>query len=158
MLEPRIDQLIYNLYGYVMAANTRLASAVQILCAIAYLGDGTTSLAIANSLRTNPVVVLRLLKLLEQAGLVRLRAGRDGGVAFAQPPDKITLKQVYAAVEAGGEVFALREGGNPRCPVNKVMPRVLGPVFTAASQAVGDVLERTTIGSLARPLGSGRSV
>ena len=53
-----------------MAANSKLASATQILCVMVYLGDDTTSPAIANSLRTNPVVVRRLLKQLERAGLV----------------------------------------------------------------------------------------
>ncbi len=123
---------------------------------MAYLGDETTSQAVASSLQTNPVVVLRLLKLLERAGLVRLRSGRDGGVAFARPADEITLKQVYAAVELGGEVFALREGGNPRCPVNRAMPQVLGPVFADTGEAVGAVLDRTTVGSLARPMGRAR--
>lgn len=133
-----------------MAANSKLASATQILCVMAYLGDSTTSLAIANSLRTNPVVVRRLLKQLERAGLVELRPGRDGGVRLVRTPDQITLDQVYSAVEAGGEVFALRSDGNPRCPVNKVMPQMLGPLFASASQAVTDVLGRTTIGSLAQ--------
>jgi DNA-binding IscR family transcriptional regulator len=113
-----------------------------------HLGDGTTSLAIAKSLHTNPVVVLRLLKSMERAGLVALRQGRDGGVGFARSPEDITLDQVYSAVEAGGEVFALREGGNPKCPVDRAMPGALGPVFAAVDQAVGDVLRRTTIGSL----------
>ena len=133
-----------------MAANTKLASATQILCVLAYLGDGTTSQAIANSLQTNPVVVLRLLKLLERAGLVALRPGRDGGVGFVLSPDDITLKQVYSAVQAGEEVFALRGGGSPKCPVNRLMAQLLGPVFEATSHAVADVLGRTTIGSLAR--------
>ena len=83
---------------------------------------------------------------------MRLRAGRDGGVAFARPPEAITLRQVYAAIEPGGEVFAMRDGGNPRCPVNRSMPGQLGPVFAAVDQAVGDVLERTTIDSLIRSL------
>ncbi len=132
-----------------MAANSRLASATQILCVMAYLGDGTTSGMIANSLQTNPVVVRRLLKLLERAGLVELRAGRDGGASLARPADEITLELVHSAVEAE-EVFALRGGGNRRCPVNKAMPRMLAPVFASASQAVTDVLACTTIGSLAR--------
>ena len=120
---------------------------------MAYLRDETTSQAVANSLHTNPVLVLRLLKLMERAGPVRLRSGRDGGVAFAKSADEITLKQVYAAVEPGGEVFALRERGNPRCPVNTAMPRLLGPIFAATGEAVVAVLERTTIGDLARPVG-----
>ncbi len=133
-----------------MAANSKLASAAQILCVMTYLGDRTTSLAIAKSLQTNPVVVRRMLKLLERAGLVALQPGRDGGVGFAVPPDTITLEQVHSAVEAGGEVFALRGGGSPKCPVNQAMPQVLGPLFASAGQAVKDVLGRTTIGDLAR--------
>lgn len=135
-----------------MAANSRLASATQILCVMAYLGDDTTSLTIANSLRTNPVVIRRLLKLLERAGLVALRPGRDGGVGLRRSPDDITLEQVYSAVEAEGELFALRGGGSPRCPVNRMMPQLLGPVFDSASQAVTETLGRTTIGSLAQAI------
>jgi DNA-binding IscR family transcriptional regulator len=127
-----------------------MASAVQILCVMAYLGDNTTSQVIANSLRTNPVVVRRLLKSLERAGLVELRPGKDGGVQFARSPDEITLEQVYTAVETGADMFALRRGGNPNCPVNQSMPRLLAPIFASASDVVGGILRRSTIGGLAR--------
>lgn len=131
-----------------MAANSRIASAVQILCVMAYLKEGTTSEVIAHSLRTNPVVVRRLLKSMEQAGLVELRPGKDGGVQLVRSPDEITLEQVYLAVEKESAVFALRPGGNPNCPVNRSMKRLLSPIFAAASGAVGAVLDQTTIGSL----------
>ena len=136
-----------------MAVNSKLASAVQILCVMAYVGEGTTSEVIARSLRTNPVVVRRLLKRLEQAGLVALRPGKDGGVKFARRPEEITLEQVHAAVEAGVDVFALRRGGNPNCPVNRTMPGLLNPIFASASDAVMGVLGKTTIGALAGHVG-----
>ena len=131
-----------------MAANSRIASAVQILCVIAYKGENTTSQTIANSLRTNPVVVRRLLKNLEQAGLVELKPGKDGGVQLVRAPKQITLEQVYKAVESDQDIFALRRGGNPKCPVNKSMRRLLTPIFTSANQAVSAVLGKTTIDSL----------
>ncbi len=54
-----------------------MASAVQILCVIAYLRPGgTNSEVIARSLKTNPVVVRRLLKDMEHAGLVEIRPAR----------------------------------------------------------------------------------
>ncbi len=57
-----------------MAANSRLASAVHIMSFVAHAGGaGTTSEAIAKSLQTNPVVVRKILKLLEREGLVALR-------------------------------------------------------------------------------------
>jgi len=92
-----------------MAANTRMATAIQILCVIAYKGPaGTTSEVVAGSLRTNPVVVRRLLKSMQVGGLVEIRPGKDGGVQLARPPEQITLDQIHDAVETAAGVFALR--------------------------------------------------
>ena len=112
------DQDKHNWYCFLMAANTRVATAIQILCVIAYKGaDGANSEIVAKSLRTNPVVVRRLLKSMEQQGLVEIRPGKDGGVQLGRAPDQITLDEIYKAVESETVVFALRPRGNPRCPV-----------------------------------------
>ena len=53
-----------------MTTNSRMASAIHIMSFVAYAGDeGTTSEAIAKSLQTNPVVVRKILKLLEREGV-----------------------------------------------------------------------------------------
>jgi Rrf2 family protein len=132
-----------------MAANTRMASAVQILCVIAYKGPGgTNSEIVAKSLRTNPVVVRRLLKCMEREGLVEIRPGKDGGVQLGRRPDKITLDQIYRSVESDAGVFALRPGKNPNCPVDCRMKDLLDPIFGATNKAVEATLRRTTLGSL----------
>jgi Rrf2 family protein len=131
-----------------MAANSLLAGAVQILCVLAWRGRDTTSAQIARSLQTNPVVVRRILKTLERAGLVKVRPGRDGGVALLRSPADITLDDIYKAVEPGSTLFALRERGSPRCPVNLAMKHLLPPVFDAADAAVDSVLRRTKLASL----------
>ena len=132
-----------------MAANTRMASAVQILCVIAYQGpSGTNSEVIARSLRTNPVVVRRLLKCMEHPGFVEIRPGKDGGVQLTREPEAITLDQIYKAVESETGVFALRPRGNPRCPVDRRMKGLLGPIFGAANNAVENTLHQTTLASL----------
>lgn len=136
-----------------MAANTRMATAVQILCVIAYKGpDGTTSEIVARSLRTNPVVVRRLLKSMEQHGLVAIRPGKDGGVQLARAPDQITLDEIHKAVEAETDVFALRLGDNPSCPVDSRMKELLAPIFHAANDAVESTLRQITLGSLVRTI------
>lgn len=136
-----------------MAANSRMASAVQILCVIAYKGEGgTNSEVIAKSLSTNPVVVRRLLKSMEHAGLVEIRPGKDGGVQFRRDPDEITLDQIHRAIEGETDVFALRQGGNPNCPVNIRMKGLLAPIFTATNTAVEATLKPVTLGSLARTI------
>ena len=136
------------MYGYIMAANTRVATAVQILCVMAYSDGTTTSDFIAHSLQTNPVVVRRLLKSLEVVGYVSLRPGKDGGVHLDVPPDQITLSQVFQAVEGDGTILALRPGGNPDCPVNSSMGRLLTPVFRDVSEAVSTTLGKITIADL----------
>jgi Rrf2 family protein len=137
-----------------MAANTRMATAVQILCVIAYTGpDRSNSEIVARSLRTNPVVVRRLMKCLEQEGLVEIHPGKDGGVQLARDPSQITLDQVYKAVEEDTGVFALRPNGNPSCRVNARMKDLLTPIFGATDTAVEVTLRRTTLGSLLEAIG-----
>jgi Rrf2 family protein len=137
-----------------MAANTRVATAIQILCVIAYKGaDGVNSEIVARSLRTNPVVVRRLLKSMEHQGLVQIRPGKDGGVELGRAPDRITLDEIYKAVESETAVFALRPRGNPRCPVGSKMKGLLAPVFKAADDAVETTLRQTTLGSLVKEIG-----
>ncbi|HEY5065284.1 MAG TPA: Rrf2 family transcriptional regulator [Xanthobacteraceae bacterium] len=132
-----------------MAANSLLAGAVQMLCVIAWRGGkGANSELLAKSLNTNPVVVRRILKTLENHGLVKVRPGRHGGVELLRSPADITLEDVYKAVEPDAALFALRERGNQRCPVNNAMIRTLPPLFGAADAAVDNVLRRTKIASL----------
>jgi Rrf2 family protein len=136
-----------------MAANTKIASAVQILCVIAYKGSGgTTAEAIARSLDTNPVVVRRMMKDLQRASLVEIRPGKDGGVQLRREPDAITLEDIHEAVEGHASVFALRPGGNPKCPVNGHMKSALPSIFHAVDEAVAMRLRQTTLASLSRPI------
>ena len=123
-------------------------SAVRFWAVIACFGeDGSDATRIAKSLQTNPVVVRKMLKALEQAGLVTIRPGRNGGVWLARATRSITLDQIHKAVDEG-DVLALRPGINKRCPVSREMHGLLTPVFTAASQAVEKTLAKTSLATL----------
>ncbi len=137
-----------------MTANSRMASAVHIMSFVAHAGDeGTTSEAIAESLRTNPVVVRKILKLLEREGLVALRPGRRGGVGLLRAASRITLGQIYKAVESETGVFAMRSQVHDGCPVACAMKRRLGPIFNAANDAVEQALSKTSLANLVRGVG-----
>jgi Rrf2 family protein len=126
-----------------------MASAVHIMTFVAHAGDeGTTSEAIAKSLQTNPVVVRKILKLLEGEGLVVLRQGRQGGVGLRRPASRITLGQIYKAVESESGVFAMRGQVHEGCPVACAMKRSLGPIFDAANDAVEQALSKTNLEEL----------
>lgn len=133
-----------------MAANSRFAVAVHSLLALAYVGDaGATAECLAGSVNTNPVVVRRLLKLLEQAGLVEIRQGKGGGVRLIREPSSITLADVYAAVEADAEIFAYHEAEpNKVCLVSCNVRQVLKPIFQSAADAVVATLGQTKLSDL----------
>jgi Rrf2 family protein len=136
-----------------MAANSVLAGAVQILCVLAWREDReTTSEALAGSLQTNPVVVRRILKALERAGLVEVRPGRHGGVVLVQSPADITVEDIYKAVEPDGALFALRKRGSPSCRVHLAMKTSLPPVFGAVDAAVDNVLRKIKLSELVKQI------
>ena len=137
-----------------MTTNSRLASAVHIMSFIAHAGDvGTTSETIARSLQTNPVVVRKILKHLEREGLVALRQGRQGGVGLRRPASRITLSQIYKAVENESGVFAMRSQVHEGCVVACAMKGRLGPIFNAANDAVEQALSKTSVAELVRGVG-----
>ena len=134
-----------------MTTNSRMASALHIMSFVAYAGDeGTTSEAIAKSLKTNPVVVRKILRLLDREGVVALRQGRQGGVGLRHPASRITLDQIYKAVESESGVFAMRRQVHEGCMVACAMKRRLGPIFNAANNAVEQALSKTSLAELVR--------
>jgi Rrf2 family protein len=136
-----------------MSLNSRLASAVHIMSFLAHVGpEGSNSHGVAKSLKTNPVVVRRLLKSLQNEGLVQVRRGRNGGVALARPTGDITLGQIYRAVESDDGIFSMRESINVRCPVARGMVQVLPPIFDAAHAAVAESLDRTSLANVMKTI------
>jgi Rrf2 family protein len=139
-----------------MSANTRFAVAVHLLVALAFHGDeGCTSEELARSVTTNPVVVRRLLGVLTKAGLVSGRGGRSGGYSLARKPERITLEQVFRAVEPAG-VLALHENPtNQACVVSCEIKGLLGSVFADAQKALEARLKKTSVADLLADARSG---
>lgn len=130
--------------------NTRLAVATHILTFIhTQGGEAVASDLIALSVNTNPTLIRRLLSQLSKAGLTASQMGSGGGALLARPADRITLLDVYNAIDSGGEVFALHEQPNPQCPVGRNINQVLRIRIAEAEQALRDQLGRTTIADMA---------
>jgi Rrf2 family protein len=135
-----------------VAANSRFAVAVHALAALAYRGARgeawTSSDKLAESIRTNPVVVRRAVAALARAGLVASQPGRGGGARLARAPEDIPLAAVHRAVEAADGGGVLAHNPNPpnrRCAVSCAMRGALTPVFAAVDDAVAQALGRTTL-------------
>ena len=132
-----------------MSSNSRFPTAVHVLTLLASEGERpVTSDYVASSVNTNAVVIRRLLRLLQDAGLVTSTPGATGGSRLARDPRKITLLDAYAAV-AEGELFGEHsQRPNPKCPVGRQIVELLGPRLDAAEEAAKASLRRTTIADL----------
>ena len=132
-----------------MGMNSRLSVATHILSFLILAQrkqDGpVTSDRIAHSVKTNPVVIRRLLGSLHAGGLVRSHRGANAGWTLARSPDAITLLDVYEAVEKG-PLFGLHASPpNPRCPIGRGIRPALRKVYGALEEQIGRQLARTTV-------------
>ena len=120
--------------------------AVHALAVLAYEeGDRVTSACLAGSVNTNPVIIRRLLLVLQRAKLVDTCKGAGAGSRLSRAPRRINLAEVYRAVE-GSEPFATpSRKPNEACPVGKCIRKALAPVFISARSALEGDLARTTL-------------
>lgn len=129
---------------------TRFAVAIHILLLLASgMAGPATSLRLASSVNTNPVVVRRITGLLARAGLIRVRRG-PGGAVLSRPAEQITLGDVWAAINPGCQrpLLPIHTHPDQRCPVGAGVQAVLGKAFLAAERAMHAELARTTLSGL----------
>lgn len=129
--------------------NSRMTVAVHILSYLVFASgkrpDPITSEQIAKSVRTNPVVIRRLLGLLRQRGLVRSQRGANAGWALARSPKAISLLDVYNAVHADS-LFGLHASPpNPHCPIGRGLPSTLRKVYGTLEGELRRQLARTSV-------------
>lgn len=129
--------------------NTHFAVAVHVLVFLAeHAGTPITSEAVAGSVGTNPSFVRRILTRLGRAGLTMGQEGAKGGTVLARPPEAITLRDVYHAVDETRALIPLHPSPHPQCKIGRNIKPVLGTTVAQVEQSVDDQLGRTTIADL----------
>jgi Rrf2 family protein len=130
-------------------ASSRFPLAVHLLVALSYRPhDFISSESLSGTIATNPVVVRRAIALLRAAGLVSSQTGAAGGARLARSAATITLLDVYRAVEPDS-VFTMHTP-NPKCPIGRGIPEVLGAFLPEVEKAMEQALARMTIRQVAR--------
>ncbi|CAN5595640.1 Rrf2 family transcriptional regulator [soil metagenome] len=129
-----------------MAANSQFAIAVHVLTILAKSGEERVSSDyLAGSVNTNPVVIRRLLKNLQEAALVVSQVGATGGTSLAKSPKNIRLSEVYKTLPCG-EVFALHsKEANQDCPVGKNMAAFLCSLQKEIDKSIEEKLNQYTL-------------
>lgn len=128
-----------------MKRNSRLSLALHTLGHMAGDPDSMrTSADIAEHAGTNPVVVRRVLGKLREAGLLTSERGHAGGWRLARAPERITLADVYLALDeslvatSGEEVAA-------DCSVEHILQRKVASVLAEIEHSLVERLAATTI-------------
>lgn len=132
-----------------MTGNSRFAVSVHILAYLAYRQCAAVpSGEIAASVDTNPVVIRRLLSALVQARIVTAQKGATGGFALALPPAKISLRDIYRAVEPHPTHGLAHFAPNTQCPVGAKIQAILEGTFAKVQASMEAELAHVTLASI----------
>jgi Rrf2 family protein len=124
--------------------------AAHALAVLARSPVGYPSAYVASSVNTHAVFLRRILGDLVAAGLVEAREGRTGGYRLARPAERITLADVYRAIEPGGPLSPSPAEPNVRCPVGAGMRQAFAETAIVAEQGLLDALGGRTVAELSR--------
>lgn len=108
-----------------------------------------TSTLLAESTGCNPVVIRNILSALKKAGLITVPRG-TGGAELCADPAKITLYQIYAALEPEGvtSLIGIHPCQGRPCPVAQNIRQVLQKPYHQIEDAVRATMESITLQSM----------
>ena len=133
-----------------MKRDTRLSGMLHILIHLLEESGPMPSEKLALAMRTNAVVVRRVMAGLRDAGLVRSGKGHGGGWSLACDPSRISLRDVYVAL-GSPEPFAM---GNrrewPSCLVAQAVNAALDDAFGEAEALLLARMGDVTLAALAK--------
>ena len=117
-------------------------------------GEVIGSQTLAASVNTNPVVVRRLLLALRRARLIETFTGKHGGARLQKKPDRISLVEIYDAVESPQVILVNKRKALRRCRVSCNMRDIMSGVAESTEQAVRKHLRGITLAQLVRKVRS----
>lgn len=141
-----------------MARNSRFAIAVHTLALMANHADSPLkSESIACLVKTNAVVIRRLLPELAKAGLVETHAGAHGGSRLKRQPEEISLWEIYQAVEMSAAFSVHQPLSEGQCKVSRNIESVLINIQNRVDKAVWQTLRCITLAEILQLVGDGGS-
>ena len=133
-----------------MFANSHFALATHALVSLAlHEGSPVPSAALARSINTNAAFLRIPRGRLRDAGLIEVALGKGGGASLARPASRLTLADVYRAVECQPPARLHRGEPSRNCIVGRnILPVLQAVVHDVESAALGR-LSQTTVARLA---------
>lgn len=117
-----------------MIKDTRLSGVLHVLLHMAHQAGPATSEALAKAMRTNPVVLRRVMAGLRDRGYVRSEKGHGGGWTLACDLSKTTLRDIYMALGSPGLFGIGNRSDAPACLVEQAVNARLSQALLEAEQ------------------------
>lgn len=115
-----------------MRRDSRLSGVLHILLHMAQQREPLTSEVLARAMDTNPVVIRRTMAGLRDRGYVRSEKGHGGGWTLACDLAKVTLLDIYKALDCPSLLAIGNRTDSPGCLVERAVNAVLGKSFEDA--------------------------
>jgi len=132
-----------------MAANNQFSIAVHLMAGLGYCTEtDRTSAQLAASVNTSPSFIRRTLAKLSKAGLIATAKGKNGFCRLAKKPSKISLLDIYLAVEAP-KAFSIHHYEETKpCLVSCNIKAALENALNKTQKGMEDSLAKITLSHL----------
>ena len=135
-----------------MNTSHRFAVAVHIMALLCMSEQALSSSYIAGSVNTNASMIRRILAMLGKAGLTSSSMGSTGGTVLARPASKVSLLEIYRAVDEPGILALHSSAPNPACEVGRGITAVLEAIVGRAEQAMESEIAAVTVQDVVQAL------
>ena len=134
-----------------MQASSKFTTAIHICIYLQHSGkDLVSSQKLASSVKTNPVVIRRLIADLKEHDIIGSVNGAKGGFYLNRSIDSINLWDIYQAVR--DKDFFHKPKVNPDCPVSSNLGFLVEDVYSAAELSMKVAMDPVTIDELCSKL------
>lgn len=131
-----------------MKRDSRLSGVLHLLLHMAELADPATSETLARAMRTNPVVVRRIMAGLREHGLVASAKGHGGGWTLVRSLHGVTLRDIYDALGSPEILAMANRTESPGCLVEQAVNAALGEAFDEAEALLLERFGAVTLAQL----------
>ncbi|MFZ3121221.1 MAG: Rrf2 family transcriptional regulator [Variovorax sp.] len=131
-----------------MKRDSKLSGVLHILLHMAERDAPATSEALAVAMRTNPVVVRRLMSGLRDAGFVSSGKGHGGGWVLSCPLAEVTLGDIHRALGAPTLLAVGHRTESPGCLVEQAVNAALDDTYREAEALLMSRLDGVTLAAL----------
>ena len=131
-----------------MRSDSRLSGVLHVLLHIAEHRGPVTSEVLAKAMKTNPVVIRRIMAGLRDKRYIRSEKGHGGGWTLACDLSKVTLLNIYAALGSPSVLAISNRTETPGCLVEQAVNAALDQAFEDAEALLLSRLGQVTLAKL----------